>query len=152
MKRAAVLLALILVGGGVTTFVVLHRHHPHPVLRRDDPHRAGLEYATAPLDALYRAPEGKTPCESAYNAYHAEQEVSAQHGVPSHFTKLADRATFLARCQTLPPAAQPCTIPRYNADHASECAKLKSAADVLKGLIELRPQDPLHGIDSPPHP
>lgn len=142
IKLAALVGALAL--AGVAAAVVLARRSPHkpiemsPAAKR---HHEALAYTTAPLDALYQAPAGKTPCESAYNAYKAEMDTSKQHGVRSHFTKLADRPTFLARCEALPKAAQPCMIPRYRADHDQECGKLKPSDDALKGMFEVRQDD-----------
>jgi hypothetical protein len=143
---------VVLAAGGAAVAVVGLKRRPVHKPPKLDPDRAALAYTTAPLDALYHGPEGKTPCETAYNAYKAEQDTSKQHGVPSHFTKLADRATFLARCDALPKAAQPCMIPRYRADHVEACDKLRPSPEALAGLIEVRPQDPVPVPPSVPNP
>jgi hypothetical protein len=152
MKIKLLLVCAVLAVACVAIVVVKVRTQPVHKPPKLDPDRAALAYTTAPLDALYRAPEGKTPCESAYNAYKAEQDTSKQHGVKSHFTKLADRATFLTRCDALPKAAQPCMIPRYRADHVAECDKLRPSPEALSGLIEVRPQDPVPVPPSVPNP
>lgn len=101
------------------------------------PHRDGLDRAAAPLTALFTAPEGKTPCESAHNAILASVEASAAAGKPPRFTKVALRDDFLARCEALPKEAQSCMVPRYAASHRGECDRVRPPPEVMKEMFEV---------------
>jgi hypothetical protein len=110
--------------------------HP-PRVFVPDKHRQGLERASAPLAAMYTAPEGKTPCESAYNAFKAEQDTSRASGIKSHVLKLAERDLFVQKCEALPKEAQPCMVPKYRAGHVDECLKLKPPREVINAMVEM---------------
>ena len=67
--------------------------------------------------ALYHAPEGSTPCETAYNAFKASQDYSAREKVTAAVVGLAPREDFLQRCNALSPATQRCMVPLYMTQH-----------------------------------
>jgi hypothetical protein len=74
-----------------------------------------------PVNAAYSAPDGGTPCETAYNAYVAIDDAAKQMGGSVPWTKLPDQPTFLARCAKLPAQEQECLQPRYHARHHDVC-------------------------------
>jgi hypothetical protein len=82
---------------------------------------AGADYAPLPVDAVFDAPLGATPCETAYNAVHAIDEAARAGNKATPWTSLPDRATFLARCAALPPDEQQCYQPRYAAENHPTC-------------------------------
>lgn len=88
--------------------------------------------------ALYHAPEGSSPCESAYNAFKASQDVAAQKSLTPVVIKLAPRDQFLATCSGLSPATQQCMVPLYLAEHREACQKAKPAQDVLDSIVQMK--------------
>ncbi|HEX3342990.1 MAG TPA: hypothetical protein VHS09_00405, partial [Polyangiaceae bacterium] len=91
----------------------------------------------AAIVALERAPEGSTPCESAYNAFKASKDVSDTQGVKAVVHKLAPRDEFLAKCGALPAAAQSCLLPRYMVRHRDECDRARPSPETLSPFVEL---------------
>lgn len=109
------------------------------------PHGAGIDRAMGAALALYQAPEGATPCESAYNAFKNSIDVSTQQQLKAVVLRLPPRDEFLARCATLPSAVQQCLVPQYGAAHRTECDKSKLPDDVIGGpsaLVEIRQTAP----------
>lgn len=98
-------------------------------------HVAAMDDQYASVVAMYRAPEGASPCESAYNAFAAEAEAARSLGRASHFSFVADRAAFLAGCEALDPEARSCLIPRYHARHRDACDRALPPVEALSHLF-----------------
>jgi hypothetical protein len=81
----------------------------------------GVDYAMSPFAAAFDAPEGATPCETAYNAFHAIDDASRARNKSTPWSSLPERDTFLARCAALPPQEQQCYQPRYSAANHPIC-------------------------------
>jgi hypothetical protein len=146
MKRNVLVGAIVVLVAGVAAaaYATVTRregaHHPHAAPSSD--HAEGIDRAMAAALALYKAPEGATPCESAYNAFSASQDVAARQGVTPVVVHLAPREEFLARCNAAPSATQPCMVPRYAAHHRPECpGGVRSAIQALGPALELKPED-----------
>jgi hypothetical protein len=146
-KKAQLVLAVVIVG--VAAFLVIPRKQPArvpspsaSVSSRPSDHGEGIDRAFASALALYDAPEGATPCESAYNAFQNSIDVAKQQHLKPLVLSLAPREEFLARCVELPSSAQQCLVPRYRRDHDDECAKTKPSEDVVRDmatLVQLQP-------------
>lgn len=89
------------------------------------------------MRAMYAAPEGKTPCESAYNAFKAADDLARSGHARAVIVHLASREDFLARCAALAPKVQSCMVPAYMARHREECEAARPAPEVLKPMVEL---------------
>lgn len=100
-------------------------------------HAVQIDHAMAAILALEHAPEGGTPCESAYNAYKASKDVSDSQGVKAVVHFLAPRDEFLARCAELPAGAQACLVPRYLTRHRDECSRNRANPATLTGMVDL---------------
>jgi hypothetical protein len=81
----------------------------------------GVDFRLSPMLAGFSAPDGGTPCETAYNALSATDDAARGTGMAVPWTRLPDRDTFLARCAALPPQEQECMQPRYAASHHPAC-------------------------------
>lgn len=156
--KAKLLLAVIIVGGAA--FLVLRRSSP-PTAPRPLPaevgHGAAIDRSMAAVLAMQDAPEGNTPCESAYNAFKASYDVSQNTGAKAVVLRLAPRDEFLAKCAALPPAYQQCVAPKYLSRHREECEHVRvSAATALSGMVTLRERTPpggsSEGNEPPPLP
>jgi len=112
------------------------KHKPPPLVNA---HGAGIDREMVALKAMYAAPEGPTPCESAYNAFAAGEEAGRAPGKTPLVLKLAPRDEFLGRCRALPAAAQPCLVPAYSRGHREECVKARPAPELLAPMFELKP-------------
>lgn len=118
---------------------------------RVSPHGKEIDSAHAPQIAMFKAPEGATPCESALNAFLAEVDAARTQGKRSIFAFVADRDTFLTNCKALAPAVQSCLVPHYAARHRDECqAALPPNAQLAK-LFVLR-EDSEAPTSEPPLP
>jgi hypothetical protein len=108
-------------------------------------HGAGVDRSMAQLVAMMKAPEGATPCETAWLAVQAEQESAKKLGKRSIYAKVAERGEFMRICGTLPKDAQACMAPRYMAANRDKCMVFKPPTDTLKSMLEVRPElvDPL---------
>ncbi len=140
-KRVRLLLAAAIVGAAL--FLVLRRNHPPappppapPAPGQESAHGAGIDHAMAAVLAMQNAPEGATPCETAYNAFKASKDVSDTQDVKAVVLRLAPRDEFLTRCADLPPQTQQCLAPRYMWQHRAECRGASPAAN-LSGMVEL---------------
>jgi hypothetical protein len=142
MRLTWILVAAVLLIAGAGGGAALYwrpAHHP-PRSDAPDPHREGLARATSPIVAMFHAPEGKTPCESAYNAFKVAKDAADEQGLPSPFVKLSKREDFLAACAKLPEGAQKCLVPKYDAHHNEECQHARPSSESLKALYELPEQ------------
>ena len=141
MNRRLVVAAatLVLVAGvAVVVFGSTRNRVEHAAPAPSSTHGAGIDHAMGAVVALYHAPQGATPCETAYNAFKASQDLAAQKNLTPVVLKLAPRDQFLATCGGLPPPAQQCLVPLYLSEHRSECQKVKPPQDVLDSLVQLK--------------
>ena len=111
---------------------------PEATPDRVSPHGQEIDNAHASQLAMYKAPEGATPCESALNAFVAEADAARSLGRPSIFSFVAERDAFLASCNALGPVVQACLAPRYAARHRAECETAMPANAELAKLFVLR--------------
>jgi hypothetical protein len=102
-------------------------------------HAASIDDSYSTVTAMYKAPEGATPCESAYNAIAAEQDAAQATKHESIFKFVAAKDEFSRVCQALPAASQACLVPRYQARHRVECANASASSQQLEKLYVLRP-------------
>jgi hypothetical protein len=157
VNRARLLVAALILGAAV--FLILRSHRadaprlaPPPTSSQESAHGAGIDRSMAAVLALQNAPEGATPCETAYNAYKASKDVSDTQGVKAVVLSLAPRDEFLARCAALPPDTQACLAPRYMSKHRADCQRADPGTK-LTGMVELlRRTEPSHEDDSVPAP
>jgi len=138
-KQLALLASVVIVAGVAVLGWWMHDRPRHP--HHDKPKTSTGEAAaidqtdtSVSMIAMLNAPDAATPCETAYAAIEAERAAAKLHGGNSMFTWVADKPAFLAQCQTLPPEAQQCMMPRYRRDHADACLQHRPPADVLKKL------------------
>lgn len=102
-----------------------------------------LDYHLAPVLSAYQAPEGSTPCETAYNACAALDRGAKERGGPTPWTVLPDRSTFLTRCAALPVQEQQCLQPRYAAEHHDPCEAAVRRIRKTNAVFESNPSLPL---------
>jgi hypothetical protein len=153
VNRARLLVAALILGAAV--FLVLRSHRadsppiaPPPVASQESAHGTGIDRSMAAVLALQNAPDGATPCETAYNAFKASKDVSDTQGVKAVVLSLAPRDQFLAQCSGLPPATQACLAPRYMRLHRAECQRADPGVN-LSGMVELlRRTEPSHEDES----
>ncbi len=129
----ALRVAIVVLAAGAVGAIVYSRS------RRTEPSHAataapGVDWATGGQDALRTAPEGATPCESAYNAVQASLQASSKTGRSAVVKWVAPKDQFLAACNSLSPDAQRCAVPRYATDHRDECERLKPSPETLKAM------------------
>ncbi len=91
----------------------------HYALNKDDEHVKQVEAKMAPIAARFDAPQGKTPCETAYNGFQAFLEADA-NGHNTTFA-LPSREVFLQRCSALKQDEQLCLGAAYQARHREQC-------------------------------
>jgi len=101
-------------------------------------HAAAIDNEYATLLAMYNAPAGATPCESAYNAITAEQDAAKTLKRDSVFTFVAAKPDFLKLCNAQSVTAQQCLVPKYQDEHSPECDAAKVKDDELAKLYVLR--------------
>ena len=141
VNRARLLLAALILGAAAI-FLLAPRHRavaptPAPVAAsQESPHGAEMDHAMAAVLAMQTAPDGATPCETAYNAFKASKDVSDTQGVKAVVLSLASRDAFLSRCAQLPPQTQACLAPRYMWKHRAECQRADPGVN-LSGMVEL---------------
>ncbi|HEY5243102.1 MAG TPA: hypothetical protein VIJ22_16595 [Polyangiaceae bacterium] len=144
-RKLLVVAAVVVVGAGAGTFAFFARRgpsHSHLASTQTSEHGVGMDQAMAAVRAEYSAPEGSTPCASAYNAFKASQDYAAEHDVTPVVLRLAPYDEFLQRCSALPEATQRCLVPRYMARRRAECDKAKPPADALAPMLELKAAAP----------
>ncbi len=115
-------------------------HSAHPPPPPSAGHAAEIDRSMGSILALYRAPEGGTLCETAYNAFEASRDYAARENTTAAVLRLAPRDEFLRRCDALPPASQRCMVPLYMTQHKDECQQVKPADDVFAAMVELKPR------------
>jgi len=141
MNRKLVAAATVVLVAGVAVVVfgaVGRSARSSPPAPASSGHGPGIDHAMSAVLALYHAPVGATPCESAYNAFKASLDVSTQQNATPVVQWLAPHDDFLARCNALPPATQQCLVPLYLSEHRAECQKAKPSDDTLKTLAQLK--------------
>jgi hypothetical protein len=141
MHRARIVAVVVIVGAALAFVVWQHRRAGGA--GSNEPGNKAIDYGLAPLLSAYHAPEGATPCETAYNALDALDRASRQRGAPTPWTTLPDRATFLQRCGALPPLDQQCLQPRYAAAHHDPCDARVRALVQHDAVFERNPKAPL---------
>ena len=136
---------LALAGGAVAALAVIGivvfargrggRHHSHADTASI--HAGGIDQTdtSVSFEAMLAAPEGATPCETAYGAIAAEQSAAKLRGTRSIFQWVAPKPDFMAGCQALSEAEQKCMMPRYRRDHGDECGRARPDPAVMKKLI-----------------
>lgn len=101
-------------------------------------HSQSIDHSYSAVRAMYEAPEGATPCESAYNAVTAEQAAAKPTKRGSIFSFVAPKDEFLKLCAALPDAAQQCLVPRYQARNQATCATAKAPIEQVEKLYAIR--------------
>lgn len=145
MRKKLVVLATVAVLVAVAFFVWSRRERKPKHVRRVDPgevHASQIDRTdtNASLLAMLNAPDGATPCETAWNAISAEQAAARLRKTKSLFVWVAPKPEFLAGCQALEPDAQKCMAPRYRRDHDEECRKARPGPDALKKMLVATPE------------
>lgn len=158
-RRLVIIAAALLLAGGAAAYVLLRPHGKkapvHHAINKhgSDVHVDGFNRAAAPIDALYTAEEGKTPCETLYNAIQAERATAKARGKSEVFYFVAEHDDFFAHCNALPENAKPCLTPRYSALHREDCKKLRPPDAVLDAMYKTRvPEDTVQERPEPIDP
>ncbi|HEY8038424.1 MAG TPA: hypothetical protein VIF15_01470 [Polyangiaceae bacterium] len=140
-KKLAATVLVVGAGALVALGVARNRQsHPHPMSSASSGHGAEIDRQMAAVRAFYVAQPGATPCETAYNAFKASQDLSdADKSLRPVVTYLAPHDDFVARCQALPPATQQCVAPVYMAQHRAECLKARPDPAVMKTMADILP-------------
>jgi hypothetical protein len=141
MNRKLVVVAAIVAAGATAGAVVVvrgrggGRHHVHA--DTTSVHAGGFDQTdtAVSMQAMLNAPDGATPCETAYAAIEAEQQATKLRGTKSIFEWVAPRPDFLASCQALTETQQRCMSVRYKRAHADECQQARPSPDTLAKLI-----------------
>ncbi len=126
---------------------------PTPAQPQEPSHAAEIDNSYATVLAMYNAPEGATPCESAYNAVAAEQDAAKKLQRESIFKFVAPKDEFFKLCQTFPTASQQCLAPHYEARNREVCSTAKPSTEQLKPLYVIRQdlEQPVEPGETPPH-
>ena len=140
MNRKLVVAAVLVAAGATAAIFVVRgrgggKHHSHA--DTTSVHAGGIDQTdtAVSLQAMLNAPEGATPCETAYAAIEAEQQATKLRGTKSIFEWVAPKPDFLANCQALTPGQQKCMALRYRRDHDDECLRERPSPDTLAKLI-----------------
>jgi hypothetical protein len=121
-KRALAAAAVVVVAGGIVVYAFARRQPQGAASSGAAQGEAeGVNFRLAPVNAAYQASEGATPCETAYNAFRAMEDVAKGRGSSLPFGALPPKETFVARCAKLPEQEQLCFQPRYQAQHHDIC-------------------------------
>ncbi len=75
----------------------------------------------APLRAALNAPEGATPCETAWNAFAALDQACINANMPAPWPVMPKRTEFFDICQRMPGEMQRCLAPKYNSLNHAKC-------------------------------
>lgn len=127
--------AVAVVAGSVVYFFGTSARHPPPA---SNPERAGIERSLSPFVAMHKAPEGKTPCETSYNAFRALADALAEQHRDPPWVSFPDRDTYLQRCGALSQDEQHCMQPRYQAQHHETCDPLTQGVKNRNALYVTR--------------
>jgi hypothetical protein len=152
----------LLAGGGVAVWLLRRPAAPQHPPRDRSAHGTGIDRSMIAVLALYRASDGKTPCESAYIAFKNSQDIAEMYQAKEVILELAPKDQFMEKCQQLTPAEQQCVWPRYRLAHRDECKTIRPGPEKLKPMVtELQnsaggntnPMDPsiMNGTLPPPH-
>lgn len=134
LKRAV---AVLLLAGGCLAIFFWRRSSQHSPPPPPSLHGAGIDREMSAVRAMYSAPPGKTPCEDAFNAFKAADDLARTAHARAVVIHLAAREDFLARCNALPADAQSCLAPRYMARNREQCVHARPSAEVVKTMVEL---------------
>jgi hypothetical protein len=140
MKKVLFFAVPLILVGLVVALLVLRARPKHVIVPKPNPHAQGIDREMRALKAMLNAPEGKTPCESAWNTFSAGDQAGREPGATRYVIKLAPHDEFMSRCNALPPMAQACLAPAYARSHRDECIKAKPSPDLLTPMFELKPQ------------
>ena len=137
MKKQLIVLAGVAIVGAVAVIVWARggsSHHRKPDTTAV--HANGIDQtdSSVSLMTMLSAPEGATPCETAFNALEAEQAAARLHKGASMFKWVAPRATFVTECMALSDKAQHCMMPRYRRDH-DDCVLARPPDAVLQKMF-----------------
>lgn len=139
MKTKLVILGSVAIVGAVVLVVYARGTDKTPQHKKSqavaDNHGIDSSDTGASLNAMSSAPDGATPCESAYNSFAAEQASAQMRKSKSLFRFVAPKDEFIATCQTLPAETQKCMLPRYQRAHP-DCMKLKPPQAVLDKMYQ----------------
>ena len=146
MKRSVLVsLAVVLAIAGVVTLALVARARAiaraHPHASKINRHGEGIDRTMTALKAMFAAPTGATPCETAWLAFKAAYDAGHEPGRTPLVLKLAPHDEFVARCNALPAAAQPCLAVAYSSRHRDECQKARPPESALSQMFELKPMD-----------
>lgn len=108
-----------IVAAGVIALVFLRNRGPESTNEAQG--EAHVDFKLEAANAGFNAPEGKTPCETGYNAIKAMDDWLSAAGRSKPWPDLPDRDTFVARCATLPEQEQLCLQPKYSAKNHKTC-------------------------------
>lgn len=86
-------------------------------------HRRALDRSHEPYRAAIGAPEGSSPCESAYNAREAFESKAAELGLPPPWKTARTRKDFVAECSKRSDEEQRCLVPKYQMGHWNDCTE-----------------------------
>jgi hypothetical protein len=138
--RLRVVVALIIIAGGAAAFWGLRPQAPKRPPPTESDHGTGIDHSFAGFLALDHAPEGKTPCETAYNAYKASLDAAEAAQARSLVLHLAARDEFLNLCAAFPENEQRCLTPKYLREHRDACPPMTDATELarFKQMVELR--------------
>lgn len=141
MDKKVAAAGVVVLAGGVIAFGFVRKQHAHTeaTAHPESQHGNGMDNAMAAARAMYAAPAGSTPCETAYIAFKASEDVADQTGAKAVVLKLAPHDDFIRLCNALPPAAQTCMPPAYLVKHHDECEKVKPQRDAIKPMVEYQP-------------
>jgi hypothetical protein len=127
-RFAFVVAALVLVVGLIVARRMRLGRAAHPAAGESEKGN-GVDFRLSPLTAGMDAPDGGTPCETAFLALSATDQAAKKSGFHVPWTTLPDRATFLARCNALPVQEQLCAQPRYAAQNHPVCDPIQKDYD-----------------------
>ncbi|HEY5927627.1 MAG TPA: hypothetical protein VIV11_38345 [Kofleriaceae bacterium] len=137
-KKYAVLAGVVVIAGAIALFVWSRRDKSpgHAKGNTTSVHATGIDQADSSVSMLtmLNAPEGATPCETAFNALDAEQTAARLRKGKSMFKWVAPKQEFLAQCQQLPAETQRCMMPRYRREH-DDCAAARPPDAVLHKMV-----------------
>lgn len=129
---------LVVAAAGAFLFVAKQRRIQQPQQHHDpSEHGKGIEWAMAPLSAPFEAPEGATPCETAYIAVTTSQQLAKESGRSALFTFVADKDVFLVKCNALSKEQQTCMRPRYIVTHREECQRIRPPQATLDEMFRV---------------
>lgn len=101
-------------------------------------HAQSIDHSYSAVRAMYEAPEGATPCESAFHAVTAEQEAAKGTKRGSIFSFVAPKDEFLKLCQAFTPQAQQCLVPKYQARNQATCVSARPPIEQVEKLFAIR--------------